>query len=63
MRKLDKKLMETTLQSLLLPGEGYFGAVYAGFGRGSVLSTSALDNLGRRMSSHAASSTLHLCIG
>lgn len=44
MRKLDKKLMETTLQSLLLPGEGYFGAVYAGFGRGSVLSTSALDN-------------------
>ncbi|MGN1224220.1 MAG: hypothetical protein ACI4TG_03805 [Ruminococcus sp.] len=44
MRKLDKKLMETALQSLLLPGEGYFGAVYAGFGRGSVLSTSALDN-------------------
>jgi len=36
--------METALQSLLLPGEGYFGAVYAGFGRGSVLSTSALDN-------------------
>lgn len=44
MRKLDKKLMETALQSLLLPGEEYFGAVYAGFGRGSVLSTSALDN-------------------
>lgn len=44
MRKLDKNLMETALQSLLLPGEGYFGAVCAGFGRGSVLSTSALDN-------------------
>lgn len=44
MRKLDKKLMETALQSLLLPREEYFGAVYVGFGRGSVLSTSALDN-------------------
>lgn len=44
MRKLDQKLMETALQSILLPGESYFGAVYAGFGRGSVLSTSALDN-------------------
>lgn len=44
MRKLDKNLMHTALQSLLLPGEGYFGAVYAGFGRGGVLSTSAMDN-------------------